>query len=151
MRKAADGVQNRGVARVVVDSEVLDTVTGSATLDEIGTVLDRMWSVHPHVPDEVRAQVAIAVGEIGANIVEHASRAYPVRLRMEVLVSPDQVHVAFLDDGPRAVVDLEAVPEMPDHTAERGRGLALAHAVLDRLWYHRNQFNHWILVSNRFA
>lgn len=136
---------------VVVDSEVLDTIAGSATLDEIGTILERMWSLHSHVPDEVRTQVAIAVGEIGANIVEHAVWARPVRLRMEVLVSPEQVHVAFLDDGPPAVVDLTGAPEMPHHTAERGRGLALAHAVLDRLWYHRNLFNHWILVSNRFA
>lgn len=136
---------------VVADPEVLDTVAGSATLDEIGIMLERMWSVHSHVPDEVRTQVAIAVGEIGANIIEHSASARPVRLRMEVLVSPGQVRVAFLDDGPPAVVDLTGVPEMPHHTAERGRGLALAHAVLDRLSYHRNLFNHWILVSNRFA
>jgi serine/threonine-protein kinase RsbW len=134
-----------------VDSQVLDTVTGSTTLDQIGRTLERMWSRHPHVPEDVRTQLAIAVGEIAANIVEHASRARPVRLRMEVLVSPEQVHVAFLDDGPPASVDLADVPDMPDHTAERGRGLAMAHAVLDRLWYQRSRFNHWILVSNRFA
>jgi len=132
-------------------SEVLETVTGPATLDEIGTILERMWSLHPHVPDSVRTQVAIAVGEIGANIVEHAARGGPVRLRMEVLVSPEEVRVAFLDDGPSAQMQIAAPPEMPDEMAESGRGLALAHAVLDRLWYHRQMFNHWILVSKRFA
>ena len=130
---------------------MLETVTGPATLDEIGTILERMWSLHPHVPDSVRTQVAIAVGEIGANIVEHAARGGPVRLRMEVLVSLEEVRVAFLDDGPSAQMQIAAPPEMPDEMAESGRGLALAHAVLDRLWYHRQMFNHWILVSKRFA
>jgi serine/threonine-protein kinase RsbW len=132
-------------------SEVLETVTGPATLDEIGTILERMWSLHPHVPDSVRTQIVIAVGEIGANIVEHAARGGPVRLRMEVLVSLEEVRVAFLDDGPSAQMQITAPPEMPDEMAESGRGLALAHAVLDRLWYHRQMFNHWILVSKRFA
>lgn len=134
-----------------VDSGVLDTMTGSATLDQIGSMLNDMWSVHDHVPSSVRTQVAIAVGEIGANIVEHAAQHYPVRLRMEVLVSPDEVKVAFLDDGPPAPVDLRKTVMMPDPMSERGRGLAMAHAVLDRLIYHRNLFNHWILVSKRFA
>lgn len=129
---------------------MLDTVTSPATLDEIGMMLDRTWSAHSHVPEDVRTQVAIAVSEIGANIVEHAARGRPVRLRMEVLVSPQVVRVAFLDDGPPAELDLVA-PVMPHHTAERGRGLAMAHAVLDRLLYYRNAFNHWILVSKSFA
>jgi serine/threonine-protein kinase RsbW len=143
------GIRHHGIVVVAVESEVFDTVTGTATLDEIGTVLERMWSVHPHVPDSVRTQVTIAVGEIGANIIEHAADGRPVRLRMEVLVLADEVRVAFLDDGPPAEVDV-AKAVMPDGMAERGRGLAMAHAVLDRLLYHRNHFNHWILFR-RFA
>jgi len=135
---------------VIADPGVLHTVTGSATLDQIGSMLEEMWSVHEHVPPSVRTQVAIAVGEIGANIVEHAAQHRPVRLRMEVLVSPEEVRVAFLDDGPPADVDLKNAT-MPDPMAECGRGLALAHAALDRLIYHRNRFNHWILVSKSFA
>lgn len=135
---------------VKADSGVLDTMAGSATLDEIGTMLEEMWSVHDHVPSSVRTQVAIAVGEIGANIIEHAAQHRPVRMRMEVLVSGEEVRVAFLDDGPPVDVDLRK-PAMPDPMAECGRGLALAHAVLDRLIYHRNLCNHWILVSKRFA
>jgi serine/threonine-protein kinase RsbW len=134
----------------MADSGVLDTTTGSATLDQIGTMLEDMWSVHDHVPSSVRTQVSIAVGEIGANIIEHAAQHRPVRLRMEVLVSPEEVRVAFLDDGPPAQVNL-ASATMPDPMAECGRGLPLAHAVLDRLIYHRNKFNHWILVSKPFA
>jgi serine/threonine-protein kinase RsbW len=136
---------------VAVRSQVLDTVTGPATLDEIATTLQRSWTAHSHVPDSVRTQVMIAVAEIAANIVEHASRVGPVRVRMEVHVSSEQVRVAFLDNGPPVELDPNASPEMPHHMAERGRGLAMAHAVLDRLWYRRNVFNHWILVSRRFA
>lgn len=135
---------------VSADCGVLDTTTGSATLDEIGTMLTQMWSVHDHVPPSIRDQVSIAVGEIGANIIEHAAQNRPLWLRMEVLVSPEEVRVAFLDDGPPAVVDLKKTT-MPDAMAECGRGLAMAHAVLDRLIYHRNLFNHWILFSKRFA
>ena len=135
---------------VTADSGVLDTTTGAATLEQIGTMLEQMWSVHDHVPAAVRTQVAIAVGEIGANIIEHAAQHRPIRLRMEVLISPEEVRVAFLDDGLPAQVDLGKAA-MPDPMAECGRGLALAHAVLDRLSYHRNKFNHWILVSKPFG
>ena len=129
---------------------VLETVTSPATLDEIGTTLDRMWSAHSRVPASVRTQVSIAVGEIAANIIEHAGTNRPVRLKMEVLVLPDTVRVSFLDDGPPAEVNLDS-PKMPDHMAERGRGLAIAHAVLERLHYRRSFVNHWTLVSRSFA
>ena len=94
-------------------------------------MLERMWFSHDHVPDAVRTEMAIAVGEISANIVEHAAKDGPVRLRMEVHVLPDKVHVSFLDDGLPAAVDISQAA-MPDLMAESGRGLALAHAVLDR-------------------
>lgn len=135
---------------VVAEAGVLETVTGAATLDEIGAMLDRMWSVHGHVPDAVRTQVAIAVGEIGANIMEHAARGGAVRLRMEVRVLSDAVHVTFTDDGSPAQVDLTDA-RMPGVMAEHGRGLALARAVLERLFYRRAIVNQWTLVSRRFA
>ena len=129
---------------------VLETVTGAETLDDIGAMLGALWFSHDHVPDAVRTDIEIAVGEISANIIEHAAKAGPVRLRMEVRVLADTISVSFVDDGPPAQVDVHA-PSMPDHTAESGRGLALAHAVLDRLHYRRSSVNHWTLVSRQFA
>jgi anti-sigma regulatory factor (Ser/Thr protein kinase) len=41
--------------------------------------------------------------------------------------------------------------EMPDPMAERGRGLALAQAVLEELNYRRTHLNHWTLVSKPFG
>ena len=132
------------------DSVVLDTVTCPQTLDEIGTMLERRWFSHDHVPDAVRTEMAIAIGEISANIIEHAAKDGPVRLRMEIDVLPDKVHVSFVDDGAPAAVDVDKAA-MPHRMAESGRGLALAHAVLDRLHYRRSVVNHWTLVSRQFA
>lgn len=130
---------------------VLDTVTGAHTLDEIGTMLERIWFSHHHVPDAVRTAMDIAVGEISANIIEHAAKEGPVRLRMELRVLADAVHACFTDDGAPAAVDISKA-EMPDHMAESGRGLALARAVLDGLHYRRScVVNHWTLVSRQFA
>lgn len=136
---------------VVRNPAVLDTVTGAETLDAIGAMLEQMWFSHDHVPGSVRTELAIAVGEIGANIIEHAGKDRPVRLRMEVRVLPDKVQVNLVDDGPPAHVDVSRPPVMPDHLAESGRGLALAHAVLDMLHYRRSMVNHWTLVSRQFA
>jgi serine/threonine-protein kinase RsbW len=133
------------------NSAVLDTVTGEETLDVIWALLEQMWFSHDHVPESVRTEMEIAVGEISANIIEHAAKQGPVRLRMEVRVLPDKVEVSFVDDGPPARVDVTAPPPMPDHMAESGRGLALAQAVLGRLQYHRSAVNHWTLVSRQFA
>lgn len=128
----------------------LDTVAGPRTLEEIDSILVRAWSEHPQVPQAVRTQVGIAVAEIGANVVEHAGRAGAVRIRMRLRVLPGEVWVEFADDGPPARVDLGAVV-MPDDMAERGRGLALAQAVLGSLAYRRDALNHWTLVSKRFG
>lgn len=131
------------------DTRVLETAAGPGALEEIETALDQTWSAHPNVPDTVRMHMAIAAGEIGANIVEHAARDRPVRIWMDVEVLPGQVHVEFTDDGEPVQIDISAV-HMPDDMAERGRGLALARAVLEELAYRRSELNHWILISKRF-
>jgi serine/threonine-protein kinase RsbW len=132
------------------ESAAFETVSGPGTLADIARFLDEVLSTHQHVPDTVRMQVSIAAGEIGANIMEHAGRAQPVSIRMEVRVLIDEVWVEFIDDGAPAELDLTAV-RLPDDMAERGRGLALAQAVLEKLKYRRNAKNHWTLVSKRFS
>jgi len=131
------------------ETRVLETAAGPGALREIETALERTWSAHPHVPRTVRMHMAIAAGEIGANIVEHAASGRPVRIWLDVEVSPSRVNLEFTDDGEPAQIDMNAV-RMPDDLAERGRGLALARAVLDELTYRRADCNHWTLVSKRF-
>jgi serine/threonine-protein kinase RsbW len=126
---------------------VLDTTTGPETLDEIQATLDRLWEAHD-VDDVVRMHMDLAAGEIGANIIEHSSEGHPVRLRLEVELLQDAVRATFLDDGHPSPVDLTGV-SMPGEVSERGRGLAIAHRVLDELSYRRDrEGNHWTLVRS---
>lgn len=130
---------------------VFDAVVRPQVLADVRETLAKVWSAHPEVPDSVRAEIAIATGEISANIVEHAARGRSTQLRMEVAVLPQEVQVRFIDDGHRLDVDLDAV-RMPDAMAERGRGLAVARAVLRQLSYQRTEGgNRWTLLSERFS
>ncbi|RDH74186.1 ATP-binding protein [Mycolicibacterium moriokaense] len=127
---------------------VLETTTGPETLNDIQRVLDEVWQDHD-VPEIVRIHMDLAAGEIGANIIEHSGDGSPVRLRMEVRMLPDAVQATFTDDGRPARIDLVGAT-LPDELAERGRGLAMAHRVLDELSYRRDdRGNHWTLVRKR--
>lgn len=128
----------------------LDTVTGSDTLDAVQATLDEFFAVNRQVPHAIRLDLSIAAAEIGANIIEHAGGGHPVHLHMEVWLYPDEVRITFTDDGVDACVDLVSAA-LPDDDAERGRGLAIARAVLRELSYRRNAANHWTLISQRFS
>ena len=127
---------------------------GGAHPDPLGAIqaeLDSLWLTHPHVPDSVRTHMSIAAAEIGANIIEHTGGSQPVGMRMGSELVGDQVHVTFTDDGPPVDIDLASVT-MPDATAERGRGLAMAQTVLDQLAYRCDDLgNQWTLISQRFG
>ncbi len=129
----------------------LDTHTGPDALSEIRQTLAGIWRAHPEVPESVRTEIAIATGEIAANIIEHAAHDRSVRIRMEVVVLADEVQVRFIDDGLELGLDLDTVC-LPEATAERGRGLAVARAVLRQLSYQRGpDGNRWTLLSERFS
>lgn len=130
---------------------VFETLAKPGALAEIRKTLSQVWAAHHEVPRSVQAEMSIATGEIAANIMEHAGRDRTVHIRMEVMVLPDEVQVRFIDDGHESKVDLSTV-RLPDETAERGRGLAVAKAVLRRLSYQRTpDGNLWNLVSERFS
>lgn len=126
----------------------METMTGPETLEKIQHTLDLAWS-DEDVSELTRMYVELAVSEVGANIIEHSGDGDPVRLRMVVTVAPDRVSVDFTDDGNPTPVDPNA-STMPDAMSERGRGLAIAHRVLDELSYRRDRRgNHWTLVRRR--
>lgn len=125
-----------------------EIVASPAALGEVQAVLDAFWSLHDEVPARVRIEVGIAAAEIAANILEHGCA---ISLRMELGITPNEVHVEFTDGGDPVAVDLNSVC-MPDGMAERGRGLALAQAAMSLLSYCRDEAgNHWRLVSNAFS
>ena len=153
----AAGPLPRVVQSLAIASSDAESATAGhcgAHPDPLGAIqaeLDSVWLIHPHVPANVRTQMSIATAEIGANIIEHSGGRRPVRIQMGSELVGDQVHFTFTDDGPPADIDLTSVT-MPDATAERGRGLAMAQAVLDQLAYHSDDLgNHWTLISQRFG
>ena len=126
----------------------------AANIEAIERDLEQAWLRHPEVPAAVRLQLAIAVAEVVGNIIEHGGGLRrPLHIDMRLTVSDcGQVEICFTDDGDElpAEVDLSPKP-MPDEAAEGGRGLPLAHAVLEQLSYHRdNAINFWTLISRRF-
>ena len=136
---------------VRTDQLILDTFTGPRTLDDIQDGLTAPWAAHSEVPERIRTRLGLAVAEVGANIIEHAGQGGPVRLRMESVVGGNVVTVTFTDEGVAAPVDLTSVA-MPAALAERGRGLAIAQAVLSELAYRRRgAVNEWTLVSEPFG
>lgn len=125
---------------------VLETTTGPNTLADLQQTLDEVWS-RQEVPEMTRIYMDLAVGEVGANIIEYAGDGEPVRLRMEVRVLPGEVRAMLNDDGSPSPVDLTRV-SLPDELSEQGRGLAIALKVLDELSYRRDEKgNHWTLVA----
>lgn len=131
-----------------MSAPTLRTVACPDALYQIEDALAGLWTRHPHVPEDVRMRLGIAVSEIAANIIEHATAAVGrlVRLQMWAHVRENDLLIKFTDDGIPMSADLPA-GDMPDELAERGRGLALARAVLNRLTYHRvDDVNHWELV-----
>lgn len=130
---------------------ILETSSGPETLQKIRETLARIWQAHSEVPTGTQIEIGIASGEIGANIVDHAAVFRPAHIRMECLVLTDEVQVRFTDDGEELRVDLDSV-RLPDELAGRGRGLAVARAVLRNLSYERTGgVNRWTLVSERFS
>lgn len=123
-------------------------IVGPTALDDVRTGLGRFWSDHVRASEAMRIAVGIAVDEVAANIIEHA-RATWFHMQMQLL--SDIVVVQFTDDGAPAQINLTTT-RMPDWTAPRGRGLAIAKAVLGRLDYIRDEVgNHWMLESKPFS
>ena len=128
--------------------QTTNIIASPGALDEVQSVLDAFWSLHDEVPARVRTEIGIAAAEIAANILEHGC---VISLRMELWVTPNGVRVEFAYGGEPGAVDLNSVC-MPDEMAERGRGLAIAQAVLSLLSYSCDEAgNYWKLVSKSFS
>lgn len=130
----------------------LRTFATSGAVEQIDRWIDALWADHPVVPPVVRAHLGIAVAEIVANIVKHATKGLhrPVELMAWARVRDDDVVVVLTDDGIEAPDDLSS-REMPHELDESGRGIPLARAALSVLEYRRaDGANLWTLVSKRF-
>lgn len=123
-------------------SHLLQATAGPELLEPVHDLLARLWADEPGVDERDRIRFEIAVAEVAANIAEHGAGAARVSLRLSS--SPDRIQAVFEDDG----APVEARPEQPPAgDAERGRGLLLARAAVDRFSYERaGATNRWVLV-----
>jgi serine/threonine-protein kinase RsbW len=123
-------------------SHLLQATAGPELLEPVHDLLARLWADEPGVDERDRIRFEIAVAEVAANIAEHGAGAARVSLRL--FSSPDRIQAVFEDDG----APVEARPEQPPAgDAERGRGLLLARAAVDRFSYERDgATNRWVLV-----
>ena len=121
---------------------LLQATAGPGFLEPVHDLLARLWADEPGVDERDRIRFEIAVAEVAANIAEHGAGAARVSLRLSS--SPDRIQAVFEDDG----APVEARPEQPPAgDAERGRGLLLARAAVDRFSYERDgATNRWVLV-----
>ncbi len=130
----------------------LRAIAGPPALDQIDRLLEELLTLHPQIPPTIRFRLRIAVNEIAANIVKHATKGMDrlVNLQMWALVRDNDIVVAFTDDGIPVPDDLLS-REMPHELEESGRGIPLARGVLSLLEYRRaDGVNLWTLVSEPF-
>ncbi len=121
-------------------------------VNRIDRCLAELWSSHPQVPPRIRFRLGIAINEIVANIVEHATKGIgrTVDIQMWAVVRDSDIVVTFADDGIPAPDGL-ITRVMPHELDESGRGIPLARAALRKLEYRRNnELNFWILLSEPF-
>ena len=90
----------------------------------------------------------LALAEIGTNVLTHgretATIEPPVDYRL--WLEAETALASFIGEGPAIHESLN--PAMPAPTRETGRGLALAHSLLDGLTYGREgDLNTWRLVK----
>ena len=99
-----------------------------------------------HFADEF----ALAVSEIVTNQVQHAYGGRNGRIQGRLSRYPDRVQADLSDDGiPFERSDLAGPQVNPEEPPDRGYGLRIARALLDRCEYSRlpRGRNHWCLVK----
>jgi serine/threonine-protein kinase RsbW len=121
------------------------TLEGFAVPTELGRVhdlLERAGTEHPELDATDLMLFETAVIEIATNVVEHGQPHGQVRWRLVLRVGAGQIQAELYDSGQEFQADLDA--GMPGEEAEGGRGLPLAHALLDEIELERvSNGNHW--------
>ena len=122
-------------------------------IEAIHDLVQSLWLQGPTISATDRMRFETAVIEVASNIVKHATAGAPgpeeVTIELMLMAEPDRVTARFCDDGSAAEVDL-ALTQMPDTTAEFGRGIALAQVLVDDLTYERSVCsNIWTLTCLR--
>ncbi len=125
---------------------VLESGAEPLCVEGVHALVDELALRVPDLRPEDRWRLETAVIEVAGNIVEHGGPE--VRLRLRLTAYADTVEALFTDTG-TAVVLQTPLPRAED-SAEQGRGLALATALIDQVEYERaGTVNRWRLQHRR--
>jgi serine/threonine-protein kinase RsbW len=128
---------------------VIEALAVPETIADLHELLARVGRENSDVSDMDLMMFETAVIEIAANVVEHGRPEGQVFYTFRLLLLDDRIEAALSDSG-EELYGQPLAASLPDEMAERGRGLALADAVLDELVYERCQErNTWKMIKLR--
>jgi len=120
--------------------------------DDINTVHDyvqRVWDSAPDLDSMDKLKFETAIVELAANVIQHADDGDGVRGTVVVTVDGDRIRGSVTDTACASTVALEP-REMPDQSAESGRGIAFIQRLVDVLHYERRDGeNLWMIEKIR--
>ena len=104
---------------------------------------------HLHVPDSVIDEIALALTEACANVVQHAGEH--ALYEVAVAIDDRQCRISVVDDGEG--FDPATLPQGDERTPlEDGRGLLLMQALVDRLDFrHEPDGRHRVTLEKRLT
>nr|WP_244962843.1 ATP-binding protein [Cryobacterium roopkundense] len=121
------------------------------TVNAVHDLLENVWADEPDVSLIDRISFETAVIELASNIIRHAEAdtdaGITCILRLEI--SADRIQATLRDTGTAGLVGLPSV-DMPDESAESGRGIPLIQALVHELDYNRDgNMNEWHITRRR--
>lgn len=128
-----------------MSSHALRLTSPPGDVNAIHDLLEEVWASNAIEPMH-RFRFETALIELASNIFTHGLRDGAVTCSVTISASPDELSAEIVDDGVPAEVDLGR--EMPEESAESGRGLALVGMLVDSVEYlRRGQANRWRIAK----
>jgi serine/threonine-protein kinase RsbW len=111
--------------------------------------LAEVWAADPSVTEDERMAFELALIELTSNVIEHAADGEGVTCSLVLEIEQDRISARLSDTAEPGNISL-VHHEMPDVTAESGRGLALVQMLVDHLGYARvDDANVWTIHRAR--
>ncbi|NJL93960.1 MAG: response regulator [Anaerolineae bacterium] len=119
----------------------------AATLEQVSRLSQEVETLLVAQGVQDAGLLALAVQELGVNVVEHAYGGRGGEIDVELELSGRQLELSLRDNAPNGFIS-EAVVSLPDPLSlpEGGWGLYLIHQIMDRVDYQRRaNGNSWQL------
>lgn len=127
--------------------------SGPSTLHavrEAGIGLRSFLASHGVDDEHELAAWELIVSEAGNNAVEHACASSPdLSWDIKAMIRPDRISVSIHDHT--SGFDWPDSPELPDESAESGRGIFLIHSLTDHRTYTRLQSENVLTLERQFS